>query len=449
MEKKWDEMSIQEKRDVRFAAWASPKTPDGKDLQFQNAEAEAMYKASVQRFRDVIELRKPDRVPIMLMTTFMPAFLGGASAYEVMYDTEKLKSSFLKFMTEYKPDYFITPAFSGNGKIFEMLDYKLLRWPGHGVSKTATGYQYAEGEYMLPEDYPAFIDDPSDFWLRIYMPRIFGALDALKMLSPFTEQWEPVTVGPSVIPFGIPPVQEALKTLMNAGSEALRWITEVGGLQYQVMSMGFANGAGGAAKAPFDYLADTLRSSRGLMKDMYRQPDMVMKAMERLIPIAIKSGVAGATAQGIPVVFMPLHIGADGFMSDEQYKKFYWPPFKAVLEGLLNEGCIPALFCEGGYNSRLKYLKELPVGTIWIFDRTDMAQVKKVCGKNIAIAGNVPAGLLLTGTAEDVKGYCKNLIDEIGKDGGYMMANGTGMDEGKAETIHAMIDFTKEYGVYK
>jgi hypothetical protein len=29
------------------------------------------------------------------------------------------------------------------------------------------------------------------------------------------------------------------------------------------------------------------------------------------------------------------------------------------------------------------------------------------------------------------------------------MAFGTSMDDGKAETIHAMIDFTKEYGVYK
>jgi hypothetical protein len=29
------------------------------------------------------------------------------------------------------------------------------------------------------------------------------------------------------------------------------------------------------------------------------------------------------------------------------------------------------------------------------------------------------------------------------------MANGTSMDDGKPETIHAMIDFTKEYGVYK
>ena len=29
------------------------------------------------------------------------------------------------------------------------------------------------------------------------------------------------------------------------------------------------------------------------------------------------------------------------------------------------------------------------------------------------------------------------------------MCTGTAMDEGKADTIHAMIDATKEFGVYK
>jgi hypothetical protein len=300
---------------------------------------------------------------------------------------------------------------------------------------------------MKPEDYPALIDDPSDFWLRTYMPRIFGALEPLKMLSPFTDQWEPVTVGPSVIPFGIPPVQETLKALMNAGNEAMAWITQVGALQGEIMGMGFVNGAGGAAKAPFDYLADTLRGSKGIMMDMYRRPEMVLKAMERMIPIAIKSGVGGATAQGDPVVFLPLHRGADGFMSDEQFKTFYWPQLKAVLVGLINEGCVPALFCEGSYNTRLE---ELPkASTLWIFDRSDMAKIKELLGDTITIAGNVPAGLLITGTVEQVKAYCKNLIDVVGKGGGYLMSNGTGMDEGKPETVHAMIDFTKEYGVYK
>jgi hypothetical protein len=449
MEKKWEEMSPVEKRETRFATWASPKLPDGKDLPFQSPEAEADYKARVQRYKDVIELKKPDRVPILIMATFMPANLLGVPPYDVMYDTDKLKSAYTKYLVDYKPDYYITPAFAGNGKIFDILDYKLLRWPGHGIPKEATGYQYVEGEYMKPEDYPALIDDPSDFWLRTYMPRIFGALEPLKMIPPFTDHWEPVTAGPNMIPFGIPPVQEALKALMEAGNEAMAWIQQIGAIEESFMSMGFVNGAGGAAKAPFDYLADTLRGSRGIMMDMYRRPDMLLKAMERITPIAIKSGVGGATIQRNPVVFLPLHRGADGFMSDEQFRKFYWPQLKAVLVGLINEGCVPALFCEGGYNTRLQYLKELPkASTLWIFDRTDMVKVKKVLGNTIAIAGNVPAGLLLTGTVDDVKAYCKNLIDVIGKGGGYMMANGTGMDEGKADTIHAMIDFTKEYGVY-
>jgi len=450
MEKKWEEMSPGEKRETRFATWSSPKLPDGKDFQFQSPEAEVNYKARVQRFKDVIELKKPDRVPILIMSTFMPANLHGVLPYDVMYDTDKLKTAYTKFMVEYEPDYYITPAFAGNGKIFEILDYKLLRWPGHGIPKEASGYQYVEGEYMKPEDYPALIDDPSDFWLRTYMPRIFGALEPLKMIPPFTDHWEPVMAGPNMIPFGIPPVQEALKALMEAGNEAMAWIQQIGAIEESFMSMGFVNAAGGAAKAPFDYLADTLRGSRGIMMDMYRRPDMLLKAMERITPIAIKSGVGGATIQRNPVIFLPLHRGADGFMSDEQFRKFYWPQLKAVLVGLINEGCVPALFCEGGYNTRLQYLKELPkASTLWIFDRTDMVRVKKVLGNTIAIAGNVPAGLLLTGTVDDVKAYCKNLIDVIGKGGGYMMANGTGMDEGKADTIHAMIDFTKEYGVYQ
>ena len=57
--------------------------------------------------------------------------------------------------------------------------------------------------------------------------------------------------------------------------------------------------------------------------------------------------------------------------------------------------------------------------------------------------------MLLTATPEEVKAYCKNLIDVVGKGGGYVMSNGTGMDEGNVENVHAMIDFTREYGVYK
>jgi hypothetical protein len=445
MEKKWEKMSAKEKRDARYKTWLSAQ-----GVKFQSPEAEASYKASITRCKDVLELEKtPDRVPVLLLATFMPVHLYNVTPAEAMYNPEKLVSACKKYLVDYKPDYYITPALIGTGKVFEILDYKQYKWPGHGVSEKSV-YQYVEQEYMLAEDYPALIDDPTDFWLRTYLPRVFGALEPLKNIRPFTELWEVVLVCAHMIPFGIPEVQKALKALMEAGNEAMAWIQQIMGFEMEARGMGFVSGAGGVSKAPFDLLADTLRGSRAVMMDMYRRPDMVLKAVERLTPLAIKQGVDGATFQGNPIVFIPLHRGADGFMSDEQFKKFYWPGLKALILGLAGEGCVPFLFCEGSYNSRLEYLKELPKAScLWVFDRTDMARAKKLLGKRLCIGGNVPSGLILTGTAEQVKAYCKNLIDVAGKGGGYIMAFGTSMDEGKSDTVHAMIDFTKEYGVYK
>jgi uroporphyrinogen-III decarboxylase len=48
-----------------------------------------------------------------------------------------------------------------------------------------------------------------------------------------------------------------------------------------------------------------------------------------------------------------------------------------------------------------------------------------------------------------VKAYCKKLIDTAGKGGGFIMANGAFFDEAKPENVKAMVDVTREYGVYK
>jgi uroporphyrinogen-III decarboxylase len=58
--------------------------------------------------------------------------------------------------------------------------------------------------------------------------------------------------------------------------------------------------------------------------------------------------------------------------------------------------------------------------------------------------GNVPISLIATGTPEQVKAYCKDLIDYYGKGGGYIITTGTQIDDGQEETIRAMVDFTKE-----
>jgi hypothetical protein len=450
MEKKWEEMSADEKQEAQFRKLLSPKDPDGKDLKFQSPQAEANYKASVTRIKDAVQLKKtPDRVPVTLLPSMFPFINAGMTIQEAMYDYDKTVAAFKKFVLQFKPDMHIGAAQAGPGKFFEILDYKLYSWPGHGVAPKYS-FQCNEGEYMKAEEYDLLITDPSFYFRNFYLPRVFGALGGFQMLPPFTGILEIYGVAFNFIPYALPPVQNTYKALFEAGAEALKWATAIGGLNGELTSLGFPNILGGFTKGPFDTIGDTLRGTKGIMLDMYRQPDKLLKAMEALVPIMIGMGIGSMKQTGDPQIFIPLHKGADGFLSDEQFKKFYWPTLKAVIVGLIEGGCIPFPALEGGWGSRLKVIQDVPKGkTMWMVDQTDMAKAKETLGKNACLIGNVSSSMLRLATPDEVKAYCKKLIDTVGKGGGFIMGNGAFFDEAKPENVKAMVDFTKEYGAYK
>jgi hypothetical protein len=450
MEKKWEEMSSDEKQESLFHRWLLPKDPQGNDLKFQSSQAEKAYKERITRIKDAIQMKKlPDRVPIFVLPSFFPVYYGGVTPRDAMYDYDKLYTAFRKYMLDFEPDMHIGATAPGPGKFFEVLDYKLYSWPGHGVAPEHS-YQCNEGEYMKADEYDALIQDPSNFFSNVYLPRVFGALQPFQMLPALTGILEMYGVAFNFIPFGLPPVQAAYKAIMEAGGEALKWAGAVGAFEGEMATLGFPQILGGFTKAPFDVIGDTLRGTKGIMLDIYRQPDKLLQAMEVLTPLMIKMGVGAAQMTGHPMIFIPLHKGADGFLSDEQFKKFYWPTLKKVMMGLIAEGCIPFPAAEGGYNSRLEVVKDLPKGkTCWMIDQTDMTKAKKTLGAVACLAGNMPSALLNLGTPQQVKDYAKQLIDTCSKGGGYIMSNGAFFDEAKPENVKAMIDFTKEYSVYK
>jgi uroporphyrinogen-III decarboxylase len=218
---------------------------------------------------------------------------------------------------------------------------------------------------------------------------------------------------------------------------------------HEATAAGYPTLFGGQSHAPFDILADTLRGTKGILLDMYRQPEKILQAAEKLIPMNIGCGLEGIGMSGRPVVFFALHKGDDTFMSDKQYEKFYWPTFQKVILGLIEEGAVPLLFAEGRYDNRLEIIKDLPRGkVVWYFDRTDMFRAKKVLGDNACIAGNVPASLLCTGTPKAVKEYCRKLIEVCGEGGGFILTGGASIDKGDPGNLRAMTEAAMEYGVY-
>ncbi|HXX18289.1 MAG TPA: uroporphyrinogen decarboxylase family protein [Candidatus Acidoferrum sp.] len=426
------------------------KFPEG--IEFASPEVQSAYQRRVQMFIDVITLKKSERIPVCPAMGFYPFVYAGLTSEQAMYDYEKLGYALRKYHADFLPDSMAGTALYGSGKVLEILDYRLYRWPGHGVSPREP-YQCIEDEYMHGDEYRQLTNDPSDFFIRSYFPRIFGSLAALAELRLFSDVLELPSVGTAMIPFGFPDVQEALRKLLEAGRAAVEWIEACRKIDHEIVStLGLTGLMGGFTKAPFDIIGDTLRGTRAVMLDKFRQPKAVLAAVERLVPLAIDAGVHSAKNSRSPIVFMPLHKGADSFMSSKDFENFYWPTLKAVIVGLIEQGFVPYLFVEGAYNKRLDVItdRDIPVGrTIWMFDQTDLREVKKRFTGWACFGGNVPSSLLIAGKPDEVKAHVRRLIDDVGRDGGYILSTGATVDNAVAANLHAMIDTCKEYGVYR
>lgn len=413
-------------------------------------EAEKLYQEREKRFDDVVALRVPDRVPIMVSWGFLPALQAGMTIQEVMYDPEKLWTSQWDFTHKFQPDMEQNPyGLRFLGPVLDALDFKQLKWAGRGLGPN-TSYQFVEAEYMKAEEYDWFLDDPSDFIIRRHLPRICGRLKGLEVLPTlhnFITYYMGIPFG--LIPFTSPEVTDALNALREAGNEAIRLASYSRRFAEKAKEEGFPLQFGGMTQAPFDTLGDFLRGTKELMLDLYRRPEKVIKTCEKLLPYMFDLAVGPARASGNPRIFIPLHKGLDGFMSLEQFNKFFWPTLRELMVAMINEGLVPIPFFEGNCESRLEIIKDIPAGkACYKFEATDMLKAKKVLRDTVCIRGNVPLSILATGTPDQVRQYCKKLIDTAGKDGGYIMDSSTGLDDAKPENVKAMFQFTKESGVY-
>ena len=409
---------------------------------------EELFKERTKRVEDAVQLKVPDRVPFLPFFSFFPAKYAGISFEEAMYDYDKLAEVSKKAIIDFQPDMYLNPyGLISVGPTLEALDYKQLKWPGHGVDPNLT-YQFVEGEYMKVEEYDAFLFDPSGFMIRTIFPRICGVLEPFKLLPSIPSAYY-LRIVPRVAVLGIPEVAAAFERLLKAGAEAQRMMSEARSFVEEMEELGFPTQFGSTGYAPFDYIGDFLRGTRGIMLDMYRNPDKLLEAIEKVLPIMIEGGVAAKRA-GIPRVFIPLHKGAHGFMSLEQFNTFYWPTLHKLMLALIDEGLTPCPLFEGDYTDRLEIIKDIPKGkAIYSFEHTDIFKAKEVLGDRVCIRGNVPASLLCTGTPQEVRDYCKKLIDVVGRGGGFIMDGAIGIpDEAKPENVKAMADFTREYGVY-
>ncbi|MDM7995147.1 MAG: hypothetical protein QUT30_05605 [Acidobacteriota bacterium] len=406
-----------------------------------------LYAERAKRVKDTIELRTPDRVPFMvLVEAHRYAGIPNSAAY---YDPITLKRAMRKMAVDLEPD-MSEPGFPACGAAMTELDVQNCVWPG-GPKPPDYEYQFIEGEYMKEEEYDLFLNDPSGFMLRCYLPRVYRALMPLAKLPPLDSMFMGLE---SITPlFASPEFQKMARHLARAGKQVQKFYKIVGDAHEELAQLGFPPfarfAAGGVGGAPFDTVTSFLRGMKGSMLDMYRRPDKLLRACEVILERRIASAFPAdpASKDYPPRVGLPLWRGDPVFMSDAQFKKFYWPGLKKSLQTHVDLGYVPVPFFEAVFGDRLECLLELPKGKILVsIEAADAVRAKEILGGHSALLVRCPNTCKLWSLGQ-LESFIKNLIDKCGGNGGLILVIKM-PDAVQIEEMQAMLQSIKEYGRY-
>jgi len=414
----------------------------------------AEFHVREKRLEDAGHLRRPDRVPIAPLVHYYANISQGVGNQAMHYDLA-LRNKVLRDTT-LEHDWDAAPPFGAipEGRPLELLGTTQYRWPGGGLDGRQP-FQFVEGEYMLQNEYDEMLADPASFAVRTLWPRVANTLEPVAALarSPLPPLLYATDarglcglLGGVLSSRDMVPMLERLLVFATESASSARhkddYVTEMAKLGYPMLF-------GAVALTAFDCVSDFLRGLRGTMLDMFQVPDKLLAAIEMFTPWTIEQTVSLARSTGNPRVFIALHRGASGFMSNEQFTRFYWPGLKALLLGLVDAGLVPMPFFEGDYTPRLPFLAELPSGKIiGHFDRIDRKKAAELIGDVMCFWGNVPASLLCAGTVQEVKRDVSELLDLFAGNGGLIVDGSNGIpDEARRENIYALTEAVLEHGV--
>ena len=411
------------------------------------SDAKVAYDARWKRVMDCVALRQPDRMPVALFGTFWLAKYAGISHRSLMYDLDGAAAIAERAVLDLDPDT-VSPLVlqTAMGPTLEALDYKQVQWPGHGVGDNQP-YQYLDREYMPPEEYDDFLFDPTGYYLRVYLPRIMGAFEGFSEFPSIAGGFYFRLFG-NVRGFASPALQDAWARVQQAAKVSQQLADSNTRFIARMADLGYPMGNIATTGAPFDVLGDYFRGARGILTDMRRRGDKLLEACDKMRVLLVKQVVPAAKASGNPIVFIPLHWAPDAFMSEQQFRTYWWPSFRQLMLDLIAEDLIPMPMWESDCTKRLEIIKDIPAGkAIYWFERADIVKAREVLGDVVALRGNVSPSTLTTGTPEDVDAAVKYIVDNVYNKGGRIILDAAfGLpDETPVENVRALFRAARKY----
>ena len=398
----------------------------------KDKDMERLYGERLKRYVTAMRNEKPDRVPIRPFVAEFTAKYAGYTIQEVTFDLEKALGAARKCAADFDWDAVVPNMVHVWAGLTEAIGLKYYGYPGiHLPADTCFQYREPPEEeaFMKGDEYEQLIEDPTGYLFNVWFPRVCGDVKAEGQPTSYRNNMSFLKGGMAMM---------SCFNALGKQSELLR------------SECGTVSAISGILKAPLDIITDKLRGYLGMCTDLYEQPDKVLAACEAFMPHLLYMALSGADGEKNVPIAIWMHRGCVPFVSQEHFDKIYWPTLKPIVEEIWARGHQVLFYAEGRWAAHLKAFAELTDRSI-IFhvDQDDVFEVHKVLGHKFCISGGIPNFLLSYGMPQQVRDFCKKVIDTVARDGGYIMDAGAIMqDDTRVENLKAMTEFTREYGVY-
>lgn len=393
---------------------------------------EQLYQERLNRYVTALRNEKPDRVPLRPFVAEFTGKYAGFTCQEVAHDYQKAFEAAQKTAKDFGWDAVVPNMVYVWTGLTQAVGLRYYGIPGIGIPHT-TGFNYIEPAedqaFMRADEYDALIDDPTAFLYNVWLPRVSSEVSKIGEASTYRNNLSFVKGAMAMLAY-----------FYAFGPQIARLRSECG----------VASAIAGIFKAPFDILADKLRGYLGLTMDMHTQPDKVLRACEALMPHLCHVGLTTADpAKLVPIGFW-MHRGCVPFINPNQFASHYWPTLKPIIEEFWKQGHQTLFYAEGKWGYHLNTFRELPERSIVFHcDQDDLFEVHRKLHDKFAISGGIPNVMLSFGKPEEVRVFCRRVIDEVALDGGYIMDAGAIMqDDTRVENLRVMTETAREFGVY-
>ncbi len=378
-----------------------------------------LYEEREKRIQDAINLKVPDRVPVICKgVNWYFKKIPGITAKDMVTNNEKYMKAMIKFMLDIQSDAAWRPI-PQDPLASVVVEPTPMVFPTEEDETCEP--KIISKETMKVEDYNYIIKYGYISLLMKYLPELRpGIPNPQKKLL-------------DKLGLSTKPEEQPLQFRKN-----VEMLKKVGFPTYFLFEL----------LSPFNCLT-LLRTYPKICLDLKRHPDLVKQAIDKMIPEMLLLALRLSKESNVPRICIGVHRESATFFSPKIFDEVFFPEIKKMVEMCRKEGVKVILHCDGNWNPLLERLTELPKGTCVIqLDRdTDPFKAKEILGGKQCIDAGPMELEMATWTPEEIENYCKKLIEEVGQDGGFILKSEISA-EAKPENVRAFVNAAKTYGIY-